>query len=139
MLVSESVCPVLVSEQDGRDDSSLDHRSGSPPMSCVQFPRFQFKYLQIPRLVSEIFHHSIKLPLLRYREGIKVPSSKSSPFPGEEIAISVADTLEGIQPWPESGRANQFKETENGEPFCSSDRTIWAINLWCARSATNRW
>ena len=68
-------------------------------------------------------HHLIKLPLLRYRDWAKVPSSKSLSFPREEVAISAPGTLGGIQHWSESGDDNQFKETKNQGVFCSPGDT----------------
>ena len=52
------------------------------------------KIFQIPRLVGGgKSHHLIKLPLPRYRDGARVPSSESPQR--EEIAISAAGTLRG--------------------------------------------
>ena len=52
------------------------------------------KIFQIPRLIGGgKSHHLIKLALRRYRDGHRVPSSKSPPR--EEVAISAAGTLRG--------------------------------------------
>lgn len=128
LMLSESLTPVCQLSAQGQDGAGLAGCccSSFPPGPCLHFPRFEF-YKNISKshdaAAAGKSHHLIKLPLLRYRDRAKVPSSKSPSFPREEVAISAPGTLGEIQHWSESGDDNQFKETENQRVFCSPGDT----------------